>query len=128
MNPSGLKYSEEHEWVRMDPEGVGTVGITQFAVDELGDVIFLDLPEAGADISQFERFGEIESVKAVSELYSPVSGKVIERNELLMESPELVNQSPYETGWLLKIEVTDSSAIDRLMSPEQYDAYITSSA
>ncbi len=128
MNPSELRYSEEHEWVRVESEGVGVIGITQFAVDELGDVVFLELPEAGGQVSQFEQFGEIESVKAVSELYSPVSGKVIERNELLIDNPELVNQSPYETGWLLRVEMGDASELDKLMSAEQYDSHVAPTA
>jgi glycine cleavage system H protein len=125
MNPEYLKYSEEHEWLRMEGDTV-VIGITHFAQDSLGDVVFVELPEVGSDVKQFEKMGEIESVKAVSDLYSPVGGKVIEVNESLTDSPELVNDSPYEGGWMLKVEMADSSEIERLMSSSEYDALVES--
>ena len=123
MNPEELKYSEEHEWLRMDGD-TAVIGITHFAQDSLGDVVFVELPEVGADVGQFEKMGEIESVKAVSDLYSPVGGKVVEVNESLNDSPELVNDSPYEEGWMIKVEVSDGSEIDRLMSASEYGALV----
>ncbi len=125
MNPENLKYSEEHEWLRMDGD-TAVIGITHFAQDSLGDVVFVELPEVGSDVEQFEKMGEIESVKAVSDLFCPVGGKVVEVNDSLTDSPELVNDSPYEDGWMLKVEVADSSDIDRLMSASEYDALIES--
>ena len=125
MNPEDLKYSEEHEWLRMEGD-TAVIGITHFAQDSLGDVVFVELPEVGSDVEQFQKMGEIESVKAVSDLYSPVGGRVIEVNDSLTDSPELVNDSPYEEGWMLKVEVSDSSEIERLMSASEYDALLES--
>ncbi len=125
MNPEDLKYSEEHEWLRMEGDAA-VIGITHFAQDSLGDVVFVELPEVGSDVVQFQKMGEIESVKAVSDLYSPVGGRVIEINDSLTDSPELVNDSPYEEGWMLKVEVSDSSEIERLMSASEYDALVES--
>ena len=123
MNPEGLKYSEEHEWLRIE-DGTAVIGITHFAQDSLGDVVFVELPEVGSDVEQFEKMGEIESVKAVSDLYCPVGGRVVEVNDSLNDSPELVNDSPYEEGWMIKVEVSDSSEIDRLMSASEYGALV----
>ena len=123
MNPEDLKYSEEHEWLRME-DGTAVIGITHFAQDSLGDVVFVELPDVGSDVEQFEKMGEIESVKAVSDLYCPVGGRVVEVNDSLNDSPELVNDSPYEEGWMIKVEVSDSSEIDRLMSASEYGALV----
>ncbi len=128
MNPDNLKYSREHEWVIVSDDGFALVGITHFAQDSLGDVVFVELPDVGGEIGQFEKMGEIESVKAVSDLFSPVSGKVVERNDKLLDQPELVNDSPYEDGWMLKVEMDDSSEIDKLMSSSEYDALLESEA
>ena len=125
MNPENLKYSEDPEWLKLDG-GTAVIGITHFAQDSLGDVVFVELPDVGSDIGQFEKIGEIESVKAVSDLFCPIGGKVVEVNDSLADSPELVNDSPYEDGWMLKVEVADSSDIDRLMSASEYDALIES--
>ena len=125
MNPEDLKYSEEHEWLRMEGD-TAVIGITHFAQDSLGDVVFVELPEVGSDVGQFEKMGEIESVKAVSDLYSPVGGTVVEVNESLNDSPELVNDSPYEDGWMIKVEVSDGSEIERLMSASEYGALVES--
>lgn len=125
MNPEDLKYSDEHEWLRLEGD-TAVIGITHFAQDSLGDVVFVELPEVGSDVGQFEKMGEIESVKAVSDLYCPVGGKVVEVNESLNDSPELVNDSPYEEGWMIKVEVSDSSDIDRLMNATEYGALVES--
>ena len=125
-NPDNLRYSREHEWVRVGDDGVAVVGITHFAQDELGDVVFVELPEVGDEVVQFEKMGEIESVKAVSDLYSPVSGSVVERNDALTDAPELVNDSPYEGGWMLRVEVSDSSEVDGLLSAGEYEEFLRS--
>lgn len=124
MNPDGLRYSEEHEWARADGDGTATIGVTHFAQDSLGDVVFVELPHAGDEVVQFEKMGEIESVKAVSDLYSPVSGTVVERNESLADSPELVNDSPYGGGWMLRVRLSDAAELDALMSAAQYSAIV----
>ena len=124
MNPPDLKYSKEHEWVRMDGD-TAIVGITRFAADSLGDVVYVDLPEEGSSISQFQKMGEIESVKAVSDLFSPVGGEITERNATLVEKPETVNESPYENGWLLKVTLSDSAQLDKLLTAEQYDEFLS---
>ena len=128
MNPDGLRYSKEHEWARADGGGAATVGVTHFAQDSLGDVVFVELPAAGDKVVQFEKMGEIESVKAVSDLYSPLSGTVIERNDALADSPELVNDSPYEGGWMLRVQMSDSAEMDALMSAAEYSALVESEA
>ncbi|ULT56304.1 glycine cleavage system protein GcvH [Neobacillus drentensis] len=121
--PKELRYSEEHEWVKVEGEKV-RVGITDFAQHELGDIVFVELPEVGADVSADEPFGSVESVKTVSELYAPVSGKVVEINEDLSDNPEFVNESPYEKAWMIVIEPSDVSEVDNLMSAEQYEEMI----
>ena len=126
MNPPELKYSEEHEWLRVESDGTVIVGITEFATESLGDVVFVELPDVGTDVGQFEKMGEIESVKAVSDLYSPVGGRVVERNENLIDSPQLVNEGPFESGWMLKIELADSAQVDKLMSAQEYEAFLAS--
>jgi glycine cleavage system H protein len=121
--PKELRYSEEHEWVKVEGERV-RVGITDFAQHELGDIVFVELPEVGTEVSADEAFGSVESVKTVSELYAPVSGKVVEVNEDLNDSPEFVNESPYEKAWMIVIELSDSSEVEKLMTSEQYDEMI----
>jgi glycine cleavage system H protein len=123
LSPPDLRYSKEHEWVRVE-DGVGTIGITDYAQDQLGDIVFLDLPEEGTAIKQFEKLGEIESVKAVSDLFAPVSGEVAEINQEAVDSPELVNQDPYGRGWLLKVRLSDESAVQGLLSAEEYDELV----
>ena len=118
--PNNLKYSEDHEWVKVDGDTV-TIGITEFAQSELGDIVFVELPDEGDEIEKGEDFGSVESVKTVSELYAPVSGEVIEINEELEDSPELVNESPYEEAWMLKIKLSDASQLDELMDAAAYD-------
>ncbi len=126
MNPQDLKYSAEHEWVRVESDNIVIVGITEFAAESLGDVVFVELPDVGAELSQSEKMGEIESVKAVSDLFSPVSGRVTERNEQLIDSPQLVNEGAYEAGWLLKVELSDASQVDGLLTSEQYESFLES--
>jgi glycine cleavage system H protein len=121
--PPDLRYTKEHEWVRVE-DGVGTVGITDYAQDQLGDIVYVDVPEAGKRLEQMAVFGEIESVKAVSELYSPVSGEVIESNAALADSPELINDSPYGEGWIVKVRLSDVAEIDGLLTADQYSELI----
>ncbi|MFC0559401.1 glycine cleavage system protein GcvH [Halalkalibacter alkalisediminis] len=122
--PKELKYSEEHEWVKVEGETV-RIGITDFAQSELGDIVFVELPEVGDEIEADEPFGSVESVKTVSELYAPISGKVVAVNEDLDDSPEFVNESPYEKAWMIVIEPSDASEVDKLMSAEQYQEMIS---
>lgn len=118
--PQELKYSEEHEWVKEEGGDKVRIGITDFAQSELGDIVFVELPEEGDDIEVNEPFGSVESVKTVSELYAPVSGKVVEVNAELEDSPELVNESPYEKAWMIVVEMSDSSQLDDLMTAQKY--------
>ena len=124
MNPRDLKYSKEHEWLRVESDGSVVVGITEFATDSLGDIVFVELPEVGAELTRSEKMGEIESVKAVSDLYSPVSGRVVELNEKLADSPELVNDGPYESGWMIKVTLSDPTEADLLLSADQYESFL----
>ena len=126
-SPGDLKYTKEHEWVRIEGD-TGTIGITDYAQDQLGDIVFVDLPTEGASVSHMQKFGEIESVKAVSELFSPVTGEVVEANAALANSPELVNDSPYGEGWMLRVRLSDSGEIDKLLSAEEYDDFIAQGA
>jgi glycine cleavage system H protein len=121
--PKELRYSEEHEWVKLEGATV-RVGITHFAQSELGDIVFVELPEVGDEVTADEPFGSVESVKTVSELYAPISGKVVEVNEDLSDNPEFVNESPYEKAWMIVIEPSDSSEVDKLMTAEQYEEMI----
>ncbi|MBT2687523.1 glycine cleavage system protein GcvH [Bacillus sp. ISL-47] len=118
--PKELRYSEEHEWVKTE-DGKIRIGITHFAQSELGDIVFVELPEVGDELTADEPFGSVESVKTVSELYAPVSGKVVEVNEDLNDSPEFVNESPYEKAWMVVVEPSDLSEVDKLMTAEQYE-------
>ena len=117
--PDDLRYSKEHEWVRLDGSSA-TIGITRFAADELGDIVFVELPEVGAKLSQFATYGVVESVKAVSDLYSPVSGEVAEVNEALRDAPELLNADPFGEGWIAKVALADVSEVDGLMDAAAY--------
>jgi glycine cleavage system H protein len=119
-SPDDRKYTQEHEWITAD----GTVGITDYAQDQLGDIVFVELPEPGARLTRMGKFGEIESVKAVSELFSPVSGDVTERNEELMDNPQWVNDDPYGDGWMLKVKLSDPSELDGLMDAAAYEGFI----
>lgn len=123
MYPEDLKYSKDHEWVKLNGN-IATVGITHYAQDQLGDVVFVELPMEGDSFEAGNGFGVVESVKAVSDVYAPVSGTVIEVNEKLLESPELVNEDPYGDGWMIKLEVKGESEVDRLMDAREYEAFI----
>lgn len=117
--PADLKYTEEHEWISMEGK-LGKVGITDHAQDALGDVVYVELPEVGDKVVKGEAFGSVESVKAASDLFAPVSGTVVEVNEDLDDSPELVNKSPYDDGWMIVVEVEDESELEDLLTPEEY--------
>ncbi|MDC4430842.1 glycine cleavage system protein GcvH, partial [Acinetobacter baumannii] len=121
--PSGLKYSKEHEWVKVEGN-TAIIGITDFAQSELGDIVFVELPEVEDELTEGETFGSVESVKTVSELYSPVSGKVVAVNENLEDAPEAVNESPYEEAWMVKVELKDESELDALLDAAGYEKMI----
>jgi glycine cleavage system H protein len=123
-HPADLKYSETDEWVRVEGDQA-TIGITDYAQDQLGDIVYVELPwDAGQTLALKGKFGDIESVKATSELDSPVSGEVVKVNEALKETPELINDSPYEDGWMLVVKLSDPAEVDKLMSADQYKAYL----
>ena len=121
--PSEFKYSKEHEWVKVEGN-TATIGITEYAQGELGDIVFVELPDVDDEINEGDTFGSVESVKTVSELYAPVSGKIVETNDELEDSPEFVNESPYEKAWMVKVELSDESQLDELLSAEQYSEII----
>ena len=117
--PDNLKYTKDHEWVLVEGD-VATIGITEFAQGELGDIVFVDIPSEGESLAEAEVFGTVEAVKTVSDLYMPVSGTVTEINAALEDSPELINTEPYSKGWMVKITISDASQLDSLMSPSDY--------
>lgn len=121
--PKELRYSQEHEWARVEGNTV-RIGITDFAQSELGDIVFVELPEVGAQLTANEPFGSVESVKTVSELYAPIGGKVVAVNEELNDNPEYVNESPYDKAWMIIIEPSDLSELDNLLTAEQYEQMI----
>lgn len=121
--PSDLYYTREHEWARIEDD-IATIGITDYAQGELGDIVFVELPEKGDSVLAGDAFGTIEAVKAVSELYSPLDGEIIDVNEALDEAPEIINNSPYEDGWMIKIKMSDPSRKDDLLSDEDYKKLI----
>jgi glycine cleavage system H protein len=123
-HPSDRKYSKEHEWVLVEGD-VATVGISDFAQDQLGEVVYVDLPASGDTLAVGDSFGEIESVKSVSELFAPVSGEIVEVNAALGDTPETVNTEPHEAGWMIKVKLADATELDALMSAEEYDGFIT---
>lgn len=123
--PADLRYTREHEWIRLDPDaGCARVGITAYAQDALGDIVFVSLPEVGTALAAGQPFGEVESTKSVSDVYSPVEGTVRARNEQLAQAPELVNSDPYGAGWLLEIEGVDPESLDKLLGAADYAALI----
>jgi glycine cleavage system H protein len=122
--PKDLKFTKEHEWVQIDSDQIATIGITDFAQESLGDITYVQLPKEGEEIHKNDPFGVVESVKAVSDLYAPVSGRVAEINQPLLSAPELVNEDPYNDGWLVKVEIKDTSEIDDLMSADEYKGYV----
>ncbi len=124
MYPSNYRYTKEHEWIRIE-NGIGTVGITDYAQHELGDVVFVELPKAGAKLSAGQSFGTVESVKAVSEIYSPVSGEVVETNTSLANEPEKINKDPHGAAWLIKLKIANTAELNDLMDAAAYQAYIS---
>jgi glycine cleavage system H protein len=121
--PDDLQYTKDHEWIRVSGDS-GRVGITYYAQESLGDVVYVDLPKVGVKVTANEPFGSVESVKAVSELFSPVSGEVVEINEKLNDSPELVNSVPYEDGWMIVIKLSNTSEVDALLSAAEYEDFL----
>ena len=122
--PNDRKYSKEHEWVLIEENGRVLVGITHYAQDQLGDLVFLDLLETGTIVKQFENIGEIESVKSVSDIYSPISGEIVQENTKVKDQPALVNSDPYGEGWLVRIAMSDPSELENLLSARQYEAFL----
>jgi glycine cleavage system H protein len=121
--PEDLKYSKEHEWVLVEDK-VATVGITDYAQEQLGDIVFVEMPAIGDKVSKEDAFGVVESVKAVSDIYAPVSGKVLEVNDDLPDNPEMVNEDPYGDGWMIKIEINDPEEMQDLMTAAEYEEYV----
>jgi len=124
--PQGLKYTKDHEWARLESDGTITVGITQFAQEQLGDIVFVELPAVDSSVSQNQGFGVVESTKSVSDLISPVSGQVSAVNDELDDAPEAVNEDAYGTGWMIKIQPGDASEMDNLLSASDYEAFLGS--
>ncbi|GIS82095.1 MAG: glycine cleavage system protein GcvH [SAR202 cluster bacterium] len=125
MNPSDRQYTKEHEWLKIqDAESnLAIVGITDYAQEQLGDVVFIDMPEIGSNLVHMEKMGEIESVKAVSDLFSPVSGEVIKTNSELLDRPELINEDPYNEGWILQVILSDTGELSSLISADEYQSF-----
>ena len=127
MDPEELRYSKDHEWIRVDGDR-GRIGITDYAQNQLGDVVFLELPEVGRTLTAGEQFGTIESVKAVSELFSPVAGEVVEVNSELTAKPELINEDPHGEAWMMVVRITDPASVEALMDAKAYEAFVESEA
>lgn len=123
MNPKECKYTKDHEWLCPEPGNKGKMGLANYAQSQLGDIVFLDLPQPGNQVEQFKKIGEVESVKAVSDIFAPASGKVLEINQKAVDEPKLVNEDPYGEGWLLRLELSKPSELDALMNSDEYDKY-----
>jgi len=123
MYPNEFRYTKEHEWIKAEGDSA-TVGITNHAQDQLGDVVFVELPKVGAKLQSMQSFGTVESVKAVSEIYAPVSGEVTEVNEALVDTPESLNEDPHGRGWLIRLKLSDKTELNKLMTAEQYQEYV----
>jgi glycine cleavage system H protein len=123
MVPKELRYTKDHEWVRVDGEEA-TIGITEYAASQLGDIVFVELPDAGRSLAQFATFGVVESVKAVSDLFAPVSGEVVATNDALAGSPETVNSDPYGEGWMIRLRLAEPGEVDELLDAAAYDALV----
>lgn len=121
--PEALKYAENHEWVRLEDDGMVVVGISDYAQDALGDIVYVDLPEVGRTVEAGEGFAEVESTKSVNDVYSPVAGAITAINEALFDTPELVNQDPYQQGWFVKVDPAEGATLDSLMDAAAYQAY-----
>jgi glycine cleavage system H protein len=126
MYPTDRKYSQDHEWVKNEDDGTVLVGITHYAQEHLGDIVFLDLPKIGATLTQSQKLGEVESVKSVSDIFSPISGEVVDVNQVAVDSPELVNEDPYEHGWLVRVKPSVLADIDALMTAADYGSFLES--
>jgi len=124
MTPEEYKYSPEHEWICLESEGKGRMGITDYAQSHLGDVVFLELLSRGTQVKQFGKIGEVESIKAVSDIFTPVSGEILEINQTVIDEPQLLNQEPYGNGWLVRLKLSNPAELDALMNSDEYDAYI----
>jgi len=124
MNPKECKYTKEHEWIRPESGDKGNMGLTDYAQSQLGDIVFLDLPAPGTQVEQSQKMGEVESVKAVSDILSPISGQVLEVNQTVIDEPALVNQDPYGNGWLVRLEISKPSELDALMDSDKYDELV----
>jgi len=124
MYPEEYKYSKDHEWIKIEGD-VGTIGITEFAQKQMGDVVYVEMPETGTELEENQTFGVIESVKAVSDMYSPISGEVVEVNEALNDAPELVNEDPHGKGWIMKIKIKDPAELEEMMSFSDYEKFLS---
>ena len=124
MVPDDLRYTKEHEWVRLEASGEATVGITQYAADQLGDIVFVELPALGRSLEQFATFGVVESVKAVSDLFAPVAGEVTGINAALADKPELVNSEPFGEGWMVRVRLADATQVDGLLDAAGYETLV----
>ncbi len=124
MNPKEYKYTPEHEWICPEPGNEGKVGLTDYAQSQMGDIVFLDLPTVGTQVTQFGKMGEIETVKAVSDLLSPVSGQALEINQGVIDEPKLVNEDPYGAGWLVRVKLSQPSELEALMNSDEYDKFV----
>lgn len=125
MYPKDRKYSKEHEWVLLEDDGRALVGITEYAQEQLGDVVFVELPDVGTRVGQFDKMGEVESVKAVSDIYCPVCGEVDQTNDELLDHPELVNDDPYDKGWMIRLAGVNENDVDGLLTAEEYETYLS---
>ena len=124
MNPKDYKYTKDHEWIHLESEKEGKVGLADYAQSHLGDLVFFDLPAPGTQVEQFKKMGEVESVKAVSDIYAPASGKVLEVNQAAIDDPTKANKDPYGEGWLVKVELSNLSDLDNLMDTDTYDKFV----
>ena len=123
MYPDKYRYSKEHEWIHVNEDGTAVIGITHHAQNQLGDIVYVDLPDVGDTFDEGEEFGSLESVKAVAEVFLPLTGEIIEINEMLEEHPEMVNSNPHESGWLIKLKIADKSQLDKHMDAAAYGAF-----
>ena len=124
MYPQDRKYSRDHEWAKSEDDGTALLGITFYAQEHLGDIVFLELPKVGATLNQTQKLGEVESVKSVSDIFSPISGEVLAVNQVAIDSPELVNEDPYEIGWLVRIKPSQQAELDALMTAADYETFL----
>ncbi len=124
MNPKEYKYTQEHEWIYLESPNRGKLGLTDYAQTQLGDIVFLDLPASGTQVEQSKKMGEIESVKAVVDFFSPASGKVVEINQTAIDEPQIVNEDPYGAGWLVRLELSDPTELGALMDSDKYDKFV----